>query len=34
MVIETLEFNQALFMEEVQKYEIIYSKYLNDYKLK
>ena len=30
----TVEFNQALFMEEVQKYECIYNKFSKDYKNK
>ena len=34
MAATTVEFNQALFMEEVQKYECIYNKFSKDYKNK
>ena len=34
MAAKTVEYNQALFMEEVQKYECIYNKFLKDYKNK
>ena len=30
----TAKFNQALFMEEVQRYECIYDKFLKDFKTK
>ena len=31
---KTVEYNQALFMEEVQKYECIYNKFSKDYRNK